>query len=88
MAGGWDGDALAGQMEDALERAQAAQERPHIDKSTPAERAARARLESLRLSYARTKQQLERATNAAHRAMLEKALHALTAEMEAYGSKD
>ena len=37
MAGGWDGDALAGQMEDALERAQAAQERPHIDKSTPAE---------------------------------------------------
>ncbi|MDQ1523618.1 MAG: hypothetical protein QOE47_1542, partial [Pyrinomonadaceae bacterium] len=26
MAGGWDGDALAGQMEDAMERQQAAAE--------------------------------------------------------------
>ncbi len=88
MAGGWDGDALAGQMEDALDRAQAAQERPQLDYSTPAERAARAHLESLRLSCARTKQQLENATNPAHRAMLEKALHALTTEMEACGPKD
>ena len=87
MAGGWDGDALAGQMEDALERAQAAQERQHLDDSTPAERAARARHESLRLSHARTKQQLENATNAAHRAMLDKALHALATEMEAHNSK-
>ena len=83
MAGGWDVDALGGQMEDAIERAQAAQERPQIDNSTPAVLAARTRFESLRLSYARTKEQLGNATNAAHRAMLEKALSALAAEMEA-----
>lgn len=88
MAGGWDGDALAGQMEDALDRAQEAQQRPNFDDSTPAERAVRARRESLRLSHSRTKQQLEHATNPAHRAMLEKALHALTTEMDACGSED
>ena len=75
---GWDGDALAGQMEDALERQQAAaEERQRRDNSSPAERARDAELESLRLSKARIQDQLSRATNPAHRAMLERALKSL-----------
>ncbi|HJR06730.1 MAG TPA: hypothetical protein VJ842_05700 [Pyrinomonadaceae bacterium] len=75
---GWDGDALAGQMEDALERQQAAAEaRQRRNNSSPAERARDAELESLRLSKARIQDQLGRATNPAHRAMLERALKSL-----------
>jgi hypothetical protein len=78
MAGGWDGDALAGQMEDALERQQAAAEaRLRKNNSTPEEREREAKLESLRLSRARILDQLGRATNPAHRAMLERALQSL-----------
>ena len=81
MAGGWDGDALAGQMEDALERQQqAAEARLRKNSSTPEEREREARLESLRLSKARIQDQLGRATNPAHRAMLERALQSLDAE--------
>ena len=75
---GWDGDALAGQMEDALERQQtAAEARQRRDNSSPEERARDAELESLRLSKARIQDQLGRATNPAHRAMLERALKSL-----------
>ncbi len=78
MAGGWDGDALAGQMEDALERQQAAAEaRLRRNSSSPEERAREADAESLRLSKARILDQLGRATNPAHRAMLERALKSL-----------
>ena len=78
MAGGWDGDALAGQMEDAMERQQAAAEaRLRKNNSTPEEREREAKLESLRLSRARILDQLGRATNPAHRAMLERALESL-----------
>jgi hypothetical protein len=78
MAGGWDGDALAGQMEDALERQQAAAEaRQRRDNSSPEERARETELESIRLSKARLLDQLSRATNPAHRAMLERALQSL-----------
>jgi hypothetical protein len=78
MAGGWDGDALAGQMEDAMERQQAAAEaRLRKNSSSPAEREREAQLESLRLSRARILDQLGRATNPAHRAMLERALQSL-----------
>jgi glutathionyl-hydroquinone reductase len=78
MAGGWDGDALAGQMEDALERQQAAAEaRQRRDNSSPEERAREAEAESLRLSKARILDQLNCATNPAHRAMLERALKSL-----------
>jgi hypothetical protein len=79
MAGGWDGDALAGQMEDALERQQAAAEARERRKnsSSPEEREREAKLESLRLSKARIVEQLSRATNPAHRAMLERALQSL-----------
>jgi len=75
---GWDGDALAGQMEDALERQQAAAEaRQRKNSSSPEERQREAELESLRLSKARIQDQLDRATNPSHRAMLERALKSL-----------
>lgn len=76
---GWDGDALAGSMEEALERQQEAAEarRSQKNKSSPEERQRKAREESVRLSRARIEEQLGRATNPAHRAMLERALHAL-----------
>ena len=75
---GWDGDALAGQMEDALERQQAAAEaRQRKNSSSPEERQREAELESLRLSKARIEDQLDRATNPSHRAMLERALKSL-----------
>jgi len=81
MAGGWDGDALAGQMEDALERQQqAAEARLRKNNSTPEEREREAKLESLRLSKARLQDQLGRATNPAHREMLERALQSLDAQ--------
>ena len=80
---GWDGDALAGSMEEALERQQQAAEerRARKDTSSQEERERKAKEESLRLSRARIEQQLGRATNPAHRAMLERALSALDAEM-------
>ena len=76
---GWDGDALAGSMEEALERQQEAAEarRAARETSTPEERELKAREESLRLDRARLEEQLGRATNPAHRAMLERALRAL-----------
>ena len=79
---GWDGDALAGQMEDALERQQAAEEarRRRSDNSTPETRAREAELESVRLSKARILDQLTRATNPAHRATLERALESLESQ--------
>jgi len=79
MAGGWDGDALAGQMEDAQERQQQAAEARLLRKNAPSPeaRAREAELESLRLSQARIRDQLSRATNPAHRAMLERALQSL-----------
>jgi hypothetical protein len=79
---GWDGDALAGQMEDAAERAeQAAEERKRRLDHKPVDKARTERLESMRLSQARVTEQLTRATNPAHRAMLEKALASIEGEM-------
>jgi hypothetical protein len=80
---GWDGDALAGSMEEALERQQQAAEERRARKDTAShdERERKVKEESLRLSRARIEEQLGRATNPAHRAMLERALKALDAEM-------
>lgn len=82
---GWDGDALAESMEQALERQQEAAEarRGRKELSSPEERNRKARDESLRLSKARLQEQLRRATNPAHRAMLERALKSLEAEATA-----
>jgi hypothetical protein len=79
---GWDGDALAGSMEEALERQQEAAEarQTRKDTSTPEGRERKAREESVRLSRARIEEQLGRATNPVHRTMLERALQALAAE--------
>jgi hypothetical protein len=76
---GWDGDDLAGSMEDAYERQQEAAEarRAAAKKSAPGDRERGEREESLRLNKARLNEQLGRATNPAHRAMLERALRAL-----------
>ena len=79
---GWDGDALAESMEQALERQQEAAEARRAQQrqpSSPEERERKERDESIRLSRARLEGQLERATSPAHRAMLERALKALDA---------
>ncbi|HEY6802148.1 MAG TPA: hypothetical protein VI306_01095 [Pyrinomonadaceae bacterium] len=79
---GWDGDDLAGQAEDAIERQQAMLEarsnRPHFTKE---QRARNDELESLRLSRSRVLAQLENATNAAHRRMLENALQSIDVKL-------
>lgn len=85
---GWDGDALAESMEQAIERQQEAAEarRARKEQTSPEERDRKARDESIRLSKARLEDQLSRATNPAHRTMLERALKAL--ESEASGTQD
>jgi len=79
---GWDGDALAESMEQALERQQeAAEARLARREQTPTEvRERKVRDESVRLSRARLEEQLKRATNPAHRTMLERGLKALEAD--------
>ena len=79
---GWDGDALAESMEQALERQQEADEarRARREESSPEGRTRKARDESIRLSRVRLEEQLSRATNPAHRTMLERALKSLRAE--------
>ncbi|MCM3874168.1 MAG: hypothetical protein ND895_26060 [Pyrinomonadaceae bacterium] len=76
----WDGDDLAGKMEENLERQQAAAEARAIQSSGSAgdrDRARSAQIESLRLSRSRITGQLSRATVPAHRTMLERALQAI-----------
>ncbi len=79
---GWDGDALAGQMEEAMERQQEAAEARLRKKTVSRDDLSRAaEIESLRLSKAHIQNQLERATNPAHRVMLERALAAIESQM-------
>jgi len=80
---GWDGDALAESMERSLERQQEAidaRDAARKGLSSQEGRDRMARDESLRLSRARIEEQLSRATNHAHRTMLERALKSLEAE--------
>ena len=79
MARGWESKAVADQMEEAEKDAL---KNPSRGELTPEERARSERLESLKLSRARTLEQLERATREAHRTMLQRTLRALEAEME------
>ncbi len=80
MARGWESKAVAEQMDEAKDN------RPHAPAAqldtSPAARVRRERLESLRLSRARTLEQLERASNPNHREMLERALRALEKEIK------
>lgn len=78
---GWDGDDLAGKMEEALERQQAlADARANRNPSSVEGRARSAKLESLRSSRSRIMSELQKATNPAHRTMLERALKAIDDE--------
>lgn len=79
MARGWESKAVADQQEAADERARRG--RP-LEELSPEERERRDRLETLRLSRARTLTQLERATRPAHRQMLQRTLRALETEIE------
>jgi hypothetical protein len=79
---GWDGDALAGQMEEIFERQQSvADARAVRGTSTPNERARSAQFESMRISRSRIMTQLNGATNPAHREVLERALKSITDQM-------
>ena len=78
----WDGDDLAGKMEENLERQQAAAEdRARTSTGSAADRARNAQVESLRLSRSRIMVQLSRATVPAPRTMLERALKAIDDQM-------
>jgi uncharacterized protein Yka (UPF0111/DUF47 family) len=81
MARGWESKSVADQMEEADERSRAAHV-PTPDELSPEMRARRERLESLKLSRARTLDQLERATRHAHREMLQRTLRALENEID------
>lgn len=77
MAIGW-GKSFEEQVEEANQRA--SQER--MPRLALEERVRRQRLESLKLSRSRVEQQLEKAVQPAHRAMLMKALQAIEQEAE------
>ncbi|HEY5403506.1 MAG TPA: hypothetical protein VIK24_11605 [Pyrinomonadaceae bacterium] len=78
----WDGDDLAGQAEDAIERQQAlAEARASRPNFSAEQRVRNGEIESLRLSRARVLAQLENATNPAHRRMLESALQSIGEKM-------
>jgi len=78
----WDGDALAGQMEEIFERQQAAADaRAQKGSSTAEERARSAQFQSLRVSRSRIMTQLSGATNPSHRAVLERALKSINDQM-------
>jgi hypothetical protein len=80
---GWDGDDLAGKMEEVFERQQAAADaRANRGTSSVEERARSAKFESLRLSRSRIMSQLASATNPAHRTMLERALQSINDQMK------
>ena len=80
MARGWESKSVEDQQQAAEERARQRESAPQDDSLQA--RARRERLESLRLSRARTLAQLERATNRAHREMLQRTLRALELEIE------
>ncbi len=80
MARGWESKAVAEQLDQADMRATTEKEAGY--EVSPVVRARRERLESLRLSRARTAEQLARASNPTRRAMLERTLRALDMEMK------
>ena len=81
---GWDGDVLAGQMEEIFERQHAlADARAFSNTSTAEERGRSAKFESLRVSRSRIMTQLSAATNPSHRTVLERALKSINDQMAA-----
>ena len=78
MARGWESKAIADQIEEEESR----QPRASKVETTPEQRVRKERLDSLKLSRSRLLQQLERATNPAHRNVLLKGLQAVEKEIE------
>ncbi|HEU4594957.1 MAG TPA: hypothetical protein VFS10_07285 [Pyrinomonadaceae bacterium] len=74
MARGWESKAVEAQLDEKIARDE---DRAALEELSPAERARRERLDALRLSRARTLEQLERALAPAHREMLKRTLLAL-----------
>ena len=77
MARGWESKSVESQQEENFREP----EGRDLQALSPEERARHERLASLELSRARTLDQLERATSAAHRAMLKRTLLALEREI-------
>ena len=77
LARGWESKSVESQQEESFRES----ERHDPRQLSPEERARQERLASLELSRARTLDQLERATSAAHRAMLKRTLLALEREI-------
>jgi len=73
VARGWESKSVESQQEESFRESV----RQDFRELSPEERERRERLASLELSRARTLDQLERATGAAHRAMLKRTLLAL-----------
>lgn len=73
MARGWESKSVESQQEESFREP----EQRDLRALSPEERARQERLASLELSRARTLDQLESATGAAHRAMLKRTLMAL-----------
>ncbi|MBA3805894.1 MAG: hypothetical protein H0X14_09330 [Acidobacteria bacterium] len=83
MARGWESKAVEDQINEADARARLNQS--SRDELSPQERERLKRLESLKLSRARTLDQLEGVTNPAYREMLKRTLRALETEIEWLG---
>ena len=84
MARGWESKSVEDQMQAAEESARQKEQRLDL---SPEARVRRERLEQLRLSRARTLEQLERATHPARRDMLKRTLAALEVEADALQSQ-
>ena len=81
MARGWESKSVESQQEESFRES----EQRDFQELSPEERGRRERLASLELSRARTLDQLERATGAAHRAMLKRTLLALERDIADVG---
>ena len=81
MARGWESKSVESQLEEKERQ----NELRDSERLSPEERDRRERLASLTLSRARTLEQLERATNRAHREMLRRSLAALENQIEEAG---
>lgn len=81
MARGWESKSVESQQEESFRES----EQNDFQQLSPEERERRERLATLELSRARTLDQLERATGAAHRAMLKRTLIALERDIAELG---
>ncbi len=81
LARGWESKSVESQQEESFRES----EQQRLQALSPEERVRQERLASLELSRARTLDQLERATGAAHRAMLKRTLLALERDIAGLG---